>query len=138
MTLVTDNHYVNCSMKIEQFYTHYTNWEDWKNGMWEKSETPLLHEQQAIAILSDAHQCNESMLRVIIEWPVCTKQVLTDTNSNRKSWLGQAACCIQSGVPESITRSVWFKLTEDQRKQANDIAQKIIEKWEKNYSAQMC
>jgi len=118
--------------------TQLDNWEDWKNGMWEKSDTPLIHEQQAISILSDPDQCTYSMQRVINEWPICTRQALTDTSSNRKSWLGQAACSLQSGVPESITRTAWFKLTPDQRDQANNIAQKIIEEWVKNYSAQMC
>lgn len=124
--------------KLIPWFTHYTNWEDWKNGMWEKSDMPTLHEMQSIGILGDTDQCTYSMNRVISEWPICTRQALTDASSNRKSWLGQAACCIQSGVPESITRTAWFKLTEEQRINANNIAQKIIEEWVKNYSAQTC
>lgn len=120
---------------MEQYFTSYENWEDWKNGMWSKSDTPTIHEIQVISILGDIDQCEYSMTRVINEWPISTKQNLTDVKSNRRSWLGQAACCLQSGVPESITRSAWFKLTEEQRLNANNIAEKLIKEWEKDYSA---
>lgn len=115
---------------MEQFFTHYTNWEDWKHGMWNKSESP---ESDLIKAIDTLVNPNESMNRVVSEWPVSTKQALTDVKSNRRSWLGQAACCISNNVPESITRLAWGKLTDEQRLNANNIATKIILEWEKNY-----
>jgi len=115
---------------MEQYYTHYENWEDWKNGMWHKPINPELQERQAIEVLINPL---EAMTRVVNEWPIATKQNLTDVKSNRRSWLGQAACCIEYGVPESVTRSAWFKLTEEQRSNANQIAEQIIKEREKDY-----
>lgn len=115
---------------MEQFFTHYTNWEDWKNGMWSKPNNQIEQEKVAIQILSNPLG---AMTRVIAEWPVSTRQNLTDVRSNRKSWLGQAACCIESGIPEQVTRSAWNNLSEDQKNNANNIAQTIIEIWEKGY-----
>lgn len=119
---------------MNQYYTHYENWEDYQNGMWRKPVNSELQEQQAIEVLSDPL---EAMTRVVNEWPISTMQNLTDKKSNRRSWLGQAACCIMHNVPESVTRSSWFKLSEEQRLNANNIAEKIIKEWERNYSESM-
>jgi len=73
------------------------------------------------------------MKMVIEKWPISSRVNLTDVRSNRKSWLGQAACCIHSGVPEYITRTVWNGLTIDQKNNANNIAKQIIEQWERDY-----
>lgn len=117
---------------IVPFFAPYTEWEDWKNGMWSKHTNSDYQTTDAIDVLLDPES---PMLRVITEWPISTAQNLTDIKSNRKSWLGQAACCIEKGVPEHITRAAWFMLTDEQRNKANEIAKQIIELWEEDYLA---
>lgn len=115
----------------EQFYAHYTEWEDYKNGMYEmpNKEREVGMEEKASEVLRNPYQ---SMLSVINEWKICTAQNLTKQATNKRSWLGQAACCYQYGIPEHITRSVWNKLTDEERSNANNIADQIIELWEKS------
>ena len=117
---------------MNQYFTHYENWEDWKNGMYRdvpKSE----HEK----FVSKAVEClinpESAMLSVVIEWKEATKENLTDRKANRKSWLGQAACCYQYGCPEQCTREAWSILTPEQRENANNVAKIVIELWESTY-----
>lgn len=118
---------------MKQYYTDYKNWEDFKAGMWNPSEDETLDELNALKVLSDPR---EAMQRVINEWPETTRCNLTNLSCNRKSWLGQAACCIHYAVPEYITRRVWNTLPKEMKDNANQIAKEIIESWEKSYLAQ--
>lgn len=115
---------------MKQYFTDYKNWEDWQNGMWRKHDP-----EQEQELINDAVLCllnpEPSMNRVIKEWPECTKVNLTNNSQNKKSWLGQAACCIEYSVPEKLTRIAWGTLTKNQQNNANKIAKEIILKWEK-------
>ena len=117
-------------MKIDKVYYPYWEWEDWKNGMYEmpNKEREINMQEKAIEVLKNPY---EPMLSVITEWTICTNHNFTKQGTNKKSWLGQAACCYEYGIPEHVTRSVWNNLTEEERKNANNIADKIIELWQK-------
>lgn len=116
---------------MKQYFTEYKNWEDWQNGMWKTHE-----KNQENELISNAINCLKNplsaMQRVVNDWPVCTKVNLSDKSQNRKSWLGQAACCIVYGIPEHLTRKAWMMLTDEERINANEIAKKVIEQWEKS------
>lgn len=122
----------------EQFYTHYTNWEDYQNGMWRPESKADMTEflDKAIEFTGNAELYGTWMLKVLDQWPVTTRQNLSDRRQNRKAWIGHAACCLAINCPEQVTRAAWWKLTETQRNEANQKAQEAIEKWEKDYSEQ--
>lgn len=117
--------------ETKQFYSHYLHWEDWQNGMYEmpNKEREDGMQEKAISVLQNPFN---AMLSVITEWPICTAHNFTKQATNKKSWLGQAACCYEYGIPEHITRSVWNKLTEEERINANNVADQIIELWQKS------
>lgn len=114
---------------INKYYTHYTNWEDWKNGMYRDVKEKEYYIKKAIECLRDPYL---SMYGVIKEWKQSTKENLSDISSNRRSWLGQAACCYKYGVPENLTRVAWGLLTSEERINANKTADKIIKLWEES------
>src|SRR5690606_6082162 len=87
---------------MNQYFTHYKNWEDWKNGMYRdvpKNEHTNFVNKSVECLINP----EDAMLSVVIEWKEATKENLTDRKANRKSWLGQAACCYQYGSPEQCT-----------------------------------
>lgn len=114
----------------KQFYSHYTLWEDFNCGMWNKYEG--LEKEGLSKCISLLQNPELGMIMVTKNWNISTKVNLSDKQQNRKSWLGQAACCIIHGVPENITRKAWMMLTEQERDNANQIAKKVIEQWEKS------
>lgn len=121
-------YYLLCFM-IQKYYTHYKNWEDWQNGMYRDVNNKQYYIQKSIECLRNP---GKSMLKVIKEWNYSCKENLSDLSSNRKSWLGQAACCIEFKSPEHCTREAWGLLTKEERINANIIAEKIIRKWEES------
>ena len=103
---------------IEKYYTHYKNWEDWQNGMYEDSKNKKLDIENAVKCLRNPYK---AMLSVTKEWKYSSRENLSDLSSNRRSWLGQASCCYECKVPESCTREAWGMLTKEERINANKI-----------------
>lgn len=117
----------------KQYYYPYTEWEDWQGGMFEmpNKEREVNMDKKAIDVLRNPF---DPMFSVITEWVKSSKHNLSKQATNKLSWLGQAACCYEYGIPEHVTRSVWNKLTEQERQNANNIAKQIVELWEKSVS----
>lgn len=110
----------------KRFYAPYTDWEDFINGMYGTEVKIDQIEKSRLLLL----QPKNAMLRVISEWPISSKHNLTNAGSNRKSWLGQAACCINHQSTEFETRLAWKELTKDEQAFANECADEVIVIWE--------
>lgn len=114
-----------------QIYHKYTDWEDFKNGMFEcKSENEPYLIEKSIELLCNHKLFYEICLMVLKEWVVSCEVNLSNKNSNRQSWIGQAACCYALGATESTTRKAWKLIDNRNKIKANLIADKIIKKYE--------
>lgn len=116
---------------MKQLYIPYWDWEDWLNGMWRKldpeEEQNMLN--KAIEFTGDYKKYGGAMKRVIIEWPKTMLNSITNKSINRRAFLGHCACCLEFGCPEYITRMAWKELTERQRRDADIVAQSVIDHW---------
>jgi len=72
------------------------------------------------------------MSKVTANWTYSAKQNLTNEQSNRRAWVGQAAACYALHCTDIETRQMWVTLTQEQQNTANLIADKVIEEWEVN------
>lgn len=117
---------------MKQYHTHYTEWEDYINGMWrpETKQDEEFYLQKAIDFTGNTKLYGKWMLEVLEKWPITCNVNLSNKNQNRKAWIGHAACCLAINCPEQVTRMAWWKLTEKQRIEANLQAQYAIELWE--------
>jgi len=70
------------------------------------------------------------MNKVIDEWIYSCEHNLTNESMNKIAYIGQAACCIFGGVPNTITMEVWGSLDTEVRKRADSIAEGVLKKWE--------
>lgn len=119
---------------MKQVYYHYTEWEDFQNGMYDEvKEGRQERVQMAVKILSDIDLLYKCMKRVTTEWKYATEQELTNPSINHQAFLGQAACNIHAGIKEDETREAWGYLTNDQRRAANKTADKVDLEWRKEY-----
>lgn len=84
---------------------------------------------RVIQFTGDADVYGAAMLRVVREWPISCEHNLTDTGQNRRAWVGHAACCLETGAPEYLTREAWGHLTQDQMDRANARADQAIRCW---------
>ncbi len=120
---------------MKQIFHHYKEWEDYKAGMWRKISKKEEQEiiQGCIDFTGNHELYGAAMLRVIKEWPISCEHHLTNLSINRKAWIGHAACQLQFECPEYVTRMAWGKLTEQQQKEANAVAEIAIKQWEQNF-----
>lgn len=118
---------------MKRIHHPYTVWEDFRSGMYAPSSSPVEDAERARELLASPDALKEAMSDVVAAWPNASQQFLTNTESNRRSWLGQAACCHCLGVPAIATRAAWWQLTEDQRDAANDAADQIIARWDEEH-----
>ena len=116
---------------MERIFHHYEKWEDYQCGMYDElKDGRECRVELAKNLLANAPLCEKFMREVVKRWKCACEQVFTNTNVNRRAWLGQAACCLYAGVKENETREAWWQLTEDERNLANEIADKVINDYE--------
>lgn len=118
---------------MERIYHPYHVWEDWKNGMWRKvsgqEERDFL--EKAIEFTGNHELYGHWMMQVVNTWPIACEHNLTDLTQNRKAWIGHAAVSLAINCPEHVTRSAWGFLTKKQQDDANMVAERAIEAWER-------
>lgn len=121
--------------KIKRIWHDYRKWEGWKNGMYleMKDEMKDTRISQSACLLKSPIALLISMTEVINEWIYESEQFMSHASSNRQAWLGQAACNYNHFATESETRKAWNTLTTEEMEQANNIADAVIEEWEKRY-----
>lgn len=116
--------------KSRIFHT-YDKWECHKAGFYANNH-PLLDKTQSInkfiEVMTDKKRFKKALNRVITEWTYSCQHYLSNKHMNRIAWLGQAAICIETGVPSKFS-GAWFDLSEDQQNLANKQALKALNKW---------
>lgn len=121
---------VNTSDENRVFHT-YDKWECHKAGFYEGSKPGVSKEQgeeMYREFLSNIPRFSAALERVISEWKHSCEHYLTNAAMNRIAWLGQAAMCYETGLPNSY-RSGFFLLTDEQQKAADECALVYLNKW---------
>lgn len=121
---------------MSRVFHPYTEWEDWQSGMWTPTFSPR-DVEKARQILADPKMFLSASQEMVADWVKSAEQNLTDKSQNRRSWVGQAACCHLSGIPEQATRLAWWSLSLQERAEANEAADTVIAEWEARRKPQM-
>ena len=116
-------------------YHDYRRWEDYKNGMWRHVSKKEMNELLPIAIEFTGNHIKygAAMIRVVKKWKYSCEHNLTDQSTNKRAWIGHAACSLELNLPEVVVRSAWGLLTDNQRFLANAQADRAINEWNENY-----
>lgn len=118
---------------MNRIYHNYKKWEDFQNGMFKVQDKSIEHtaRMNALTLLSTPDDLFLAMSKVTEEWICATEVNLTNKSRNRRAWLGQSACCYAHGATEDTTKEAWRLLTEEERIEANRIADIVIKNWER-------
>lgn len=92
--------------------------------------------QTAFDFTSDAVKYGAAMMRVIEEFPIACEHNLTEPALNQQAWIGHAAAYLQLQLPEYVTREAWGMLTQQQRDDANAMADRAINEWKQRHAAE--
>lgn len=116
---------------IDRYFCHYEQLEEYKFGMWRRSKSGNFDSNvsEARSFMMDIGGFSGAMSEVCDEWVNSCKVNFTTPSVNPIAWLGQAAVCHATGIPESCTRSAWFQLPFDIQQRANASAKGHIEEW---------
>lgn len=120
---------------MKQIYHHYTKWECYKNGFYASKHKHLSHEECENIFKNYFKNLNvfeQDINKVFKKWKYSCEQFLTNKNINRVAWLGQACVCINKKIPSRYKYSYNF-LSEKEKQKANDLAQRKINEWIKNF-----
>jgi hypothetical protein len=115
---------------IKAIWHPYWKWEESKYNMWGTVENKEEYLNNAIEFTGNNELYGKYMGMVVDNWKYSCEHNLSKMNQNRRAWLGQAACALAMQCPEDIVRKAWGFLTDEQRRLANDHADKHIKRWE--------
>jgi len=119
---------------MKKKYHNYHKWEAFHEGLYslttENEWDKLVKSRE---LLADSKKLKESMCKVLRNWKYSVEENMTDRSMNRQAFLGQCACCLEFGTPDYLTKIAWRYLTDEQRIEANKVADEVIELFDKNY-----
>jgi len=119
------------NQKIKRIYHTWDKWECYPTGFYESSKEGMTKDQcenEYKKFLSDLPRFAKALSRLIYEWRNSCEHYLSNENMNRIAWLGQAALCIDSGIPACF-RTGYFLLSKDEQKEADELALKYLNIW---------
>jgi len=115
---------------VKRIYHHYETWECLRMYLPYDGEVvdhdTLLH--LYADFLRDIHRFKRALNRVKKEWPLSCEQFLSNESINRIAWLGQAAMCIDTGIPRKY-RAGFMLLSVQEQEAANRTAQECLAEW---------
>lgn len=117
---------------MKQKFHHYKTWEDWKGGMFLPPKNNYIEEKMvnlSRELLSSKNDFYSAGIRMISVWKISSEVNLTNSSTNRRAWVGQATCCFTHGSSEESTKKAWWEMSEEEREQANKVADEIIKEW---------
>lgn len=124
------------NLRFKRVYHHYSKMEEFHSVMWK--QIPPEDREAAVnasAMLMAAPELFERACdKAITDWPNSAEANLTASVINHQAWLGHAACCINHGASEDLTRQAWRTLSEKQQGDANAAADRAIERWRNAYA----
>jgi hypothetical protein len=116
---------------MERVYFHYSDLEEWRDGMWKivGGKKRAHNAGMAADLMRDDGAFEAAMMRALEEWPNSCSHNLTAEDTNRLAWLGHAGCLLATGSPEENTRFGWHMLNASEQDAANATAQRVLDAW---------
>ena len=117
---------------MNRVYHRYEHWECYPAGFFNehppKGMTSGQCQQKYAEFLADKKTFELACYEVVDKWINSCEHNLTNETMNRIAWMGQAAMCIHTGISSKF-RGGYHLLTEQQQKEADLIALKVINYW---------
>lgn len=126
---------------MNRIYHPYWLWEDYQNGFYDNVSGEKKQEliNKVLEMFNSEELTKENMNRVINEWVYSCEHNLSNESLNRIAYIGQSACCIYAGIPNTVTMEAWNLLDEKVQERSNFIANSVLQKWIKNNKyVQLC
>lgn len=118
--------------KDGRIYHTWEKWECFRAGFYEERPpegmTQDQGEEKYREFLADLKAFEKALKAITSEWKFSCEHYLTNDRMNRIAWLGQASVAYALGIP-SCCRGGYHRLTDKQKKAADEMALKWLNKW---------
>lgn len=113
----------------ERIFHHYENLEEYHAGMWRivRGSARKNFIASSADLMKDPSAFKDAMVSVLALWPKLCEANLTADCINRIAWLGHAGCCVACKSPEEATRVAWHTLALDEQREANRVADEVLQ-----------
>lgn len=118
----------------QRIFHTFDQWECYSAGLYNTTVDGMNQEQCERAyfeILTNDLLFSQALEKITTEWKNSCEHYLTNKAMNRLAYLGQAAVCLLTKVPQKYC-SGWSLLNEKQQENANRIALFYLNKWLKS------
>jgi hypothetical protein len=116
---------------MKRIYHTWDKWECYPDGFYE-TRVPHMTDEEANEgyrlFLTTPVAFEFGLIRVIRLWPNSCEHYLSNERMNRIAWLGQAAACTIFRLPSKY-RSGYHRLTDEQKRAADELALKYLNRW---------
>jgi len=126
---------------MSRIYHSYMFWEDYKCGFYNNHSGKEKQNMiiKGIEMFNSERKTKKYMNKDVEEWKYSCEHNFTNPSLNKIAYIGQGACCLYGGIPNTITMEVWNMLDTEVQKRSNKIAEQMLNRWkEKNKEIQIC
>lgn len=126
---------------MKRIYHPYWLWEDYKAGFYDNLSGKDKQNKidKVIEMFNSKELTEEYMTKVINEWKYSCEHNLTNESMNKIAYIGQAACCLYSNIPSTITMEAWGLLSKEVKERSNSISEEVLNTWiNNNKKIQLC
>lgn len=117
---------------MERIYHTWDKWECYPAGFYETKPPKGMTDEQArqeyARFLRNPERFREALRGVLADWPNSCEHYLSNERMNRIAWLGQAAMCYATGVPQEF-RGGYNRLTRTEQRRADEVALEALNQW---------
>ena len=109
----------------------WDKWECYRAGFYEERPKDMSQEdgeEKYRAFLSDLEQFESALKSIVSAWKFSCEHYLTNDRMNRIAWLGQASVAQALGIP-SCCRGGYHRLTDEQKREADELALRYLNLW---------
>lgn len=116
----------------DRIFHEWQDWECYPAGFYGDKPPKGLEvaecEEMYRAFLADIDRFGAALQRLGAEWPNSCEHYLTNERMNRIAWLGQAAMCLETGIPSRFCGG-YNLLTPEQQEAADRKALEYLNQW---------
>lgn len=120
---------------MQQVFVRYEKWECFKCGLYAMTPPRIKGVVSCANLLSNKHDFLSAIESLKKAWPTSYLVHMTNKAINRRAYLGAACCGLVYGVNEDTVRVAWKLLDKSVQVEANEVAQKVIDEFDKEFSS---
>lgn len=127
---------LNQEVNSKRIFHSWDKWEDYQNGFYENCSGAEKTEKinKVIEMFNSPELTRQNMFAIVNNWTYSCEHNLTNPSLNKIAYIGQAACCLYAGIPNSVTMEAWSLLSKEVQERANADAQEALDLWNKIYA----